>query len=189
MNGHSASCTHLSSEVPAAVLQVLKQRLAINLPSLNTEGGFFYEEGDDLEEDEAEASRSLLPRTLAGMYVCIYVCLQTMLMLVLLQKGLLVMLAGLVHVSPGRQVIIERLWAAVGNVSSNLKLVWNFTGRPHGICTWLPTQCLLASRQRLHSLKDFHWPAGPQCLRLHLSAAGGTQSMLAMHTTAKNDIV
>jgi hypothetical protein len=57
----------MSSTLPNALLQVLKQRLAINLPSLNTEGGFFYEEGDDLDEDEAEASRQLLPRTLAGM--------------------------------------------------------------------------------------------------------------------------
>eukprot|EP00775_Hariotina_reticulata_P001221 gene1221-1560_t len=63
---------HLTANTQTMTLQtlvykVLKQRLAINLPSLNTEGGFFYEEGDDLDEDEAEASRKLLPRTLAAL--------------------------------------------------------------------------------------------------------------------------
>eukprot|EP00879_Flechtneria_rotunda_P009733 GHRR01010182.1.p1 GENE.GHRR01010182.1~~GHRR01010182.1.p1 ORF type:complete len:405 (+),score=133.43 GHRR01010182.1:2062-3276(+) len=47
--------------------KVLKKRLAINIPSLNTLGGFWYEEGEDLEEDEAEASRILLPKTLASL--------------------------------------------------------------------------------------------------------------------------
>jgi len=46
---------------------VLKAKLAVNTPNLSTAGGFWYEEGEGLEEDEAAASRALLPRALAAL--------------------------------------------------------------------------------------------------------------------------
>ncbi|KAF8066301.1 SAE2 [Scenedesmus sp. PABB004] len=47
--------------------KVLKQRLAINVPNLQTEAGFWYEEGDDLEPDEAADSAAHLPKALAAL--------------------------------------------------------------------------------------------------------------------------
>ncbi|EFJ49068.1 hypothetical protein VOLCADRAFT_104505 [Volvox carteri f. nagariensis] len=43
---------------------VIKKRLAVNTPNLLS-GGFLYEEGEGLEQDEVEAYTALLPRTLA----------------------------------------------------------------------------------------------------------------------------
>ena len=45
------------------LLQVLKKRLAMNEPTV-TSGGFRYEEGTDLEPDEVEENRRLLPMVL-----------------------------------------------------------------------------------------------------------------------------
>ncbi|GIL75048.1 hypothetical protein Vretifemale_4869 [Volvox reticuliferus] len=45
---------------------VIKKRLAVNTPNLLC-GGFLYEEGEGLEEDEVEAYTAMLPRTLASL--------------------------------------------------------------------------------------------------------------------------
>lgn len=45
--------------------QVLRAKLAMIHPTLMTDGGFDYVEGEGLDADEAEDSRKLLPRTLA----------------------------------------------------------------------------------------------------------------------------
>ena len=46
--------------------QVLKKRLAMNEPTIMA-GGFLYEEGEGLEDDEAAANAALLPRPLADL--------------------------------------------------------------------------------------------------------------------------
>ncbi|GLI62191.1 hypothetical protein VaNZ11_004782 [Volvox africanus] len=45
---------------------VIKKRLAVNTPNLLC-GGFLYEEGEGLEEDEVEAYTAMLPRTLTSL--------------------------------------------------------------------------------------------------------------------------
>ena len=44
----------------------VKKRLAMNEPTIMA-GGFLYEEGEGLEDDEASANAALLPRPLAGL--------------------------------------------------------------------------------------------------------------------------
>lgn len=51
--------------VAAVARQVVKGRLAVNEPNLDSAGGFRYEEGEGLEEDEVEANAALLPRVLS----------------------------------------------------------------------------------------------------------------------------
>lgn len=51
-------------------LQVIKQRLAIAVPALtasNESGDLQYEEGEDLDPDEVEAYKALLPKALADL--------------------------------------------------------------------------------------------------------------------------
>lgn len=44
---------------------MVKGRLAVNEPNLDSAGGFRYEEGEGLEEDEVEANAALLPLVLS----------------------------------------------------------------------------------------------------------------------------
>jgi ubiquitin-like 1-activating enzyme E1 B len=46
---------------------VLKKGLGLVAPSISTQGGFLYEEGEGLEADEVEENARLLPRALAGL--------------------------------------------------------------------------------------------------------------------------
>jgi ubiquitin-like 1-activating enzyme E1 B len=46
---------------------VLKRHLALNEPTLASDGGFMYEEGEGLEDDEKEANERLLPLALAAL--------------------------------------------------------------------------------------------------------------------------
>jgi ubiquitin-like 1-activating enzyme E1 B len=47
------------------VARVLKGSLALNEPTLVSDNGFMYEEGEGLEEDEREANAAMLPKVLA----------------------------------------------------------------------------------------------------------------------------
>jgi ubiquitin-like 1-activating enzyme E1 B len=63
---------HLTIDTRAATLaqlldKVVRRALAVNEPYLLTAGGFCYEEGDGLEEDEAAANAALLPRALVAL--------------------------------------------------------------------------------------------------------------------------
>eukprot|EP00951_Prasinocladus_malaysianus_P019000 scaffold153311_cov32-Prasinocladus_malaysianus.AAC.1 len=47
--------------------QVLKKHLSMIAPSVRTDEGLGYEEGDDLEDDERAAYQKLLPKALADL--------------------------------------------------------------------------------------------------------------------------
>jgi ubiquitin-like 1-activating enzyme E1 B len=65
---HLTNCCCPAASPPSAssiARQVVKGRLAVNEPNLDSAGGFRYEEGEGLEEDEVEANAALLPRVLS----------------------------------------------------------------------------------------------------------------------------
>jgi len=49
------------------ISKVLKERLSMIAPSVRTDGGLGYEEGDDLEDDEREMYNSMLPKALVDL--------------------------------------------------------------------------------------------------------------------------
>ncbi len=49
------------------MLQVLKKRLSLVEPTVRTDGGFEYEEGEGLDDDEVAANRAKLPVALSAL--------------------------------------------------------------------------------------------------------------------------
>ena len=49
------------------MLQVLKKRLSLVEPTVRTDGGFEYEEGEGLDDDEVAANRAKLPLALSAL--------------------------------------------------------------------------------------------------------------------------